>query len=397
MSQPVRVTFVAGSLGGGGAERRLIDILQHLDPQRIAPRLYLAYRRGELLSEVPDFVPIDAFDDGITQRSFRQRLLAKFRCPSWARAWHLRDCLQSSRADAVISWSLLPSYETALACRRLSIPQIASVGVHPAAEIEDAWGRMSFWTRRCAGWTYQQSKLVLTNSSDLSKQFQSFYDLPATRVQTWLQTRDFDRIDQLAMAENPTWADLGRRIVVAGRLRPQKGFDVLLNAIAQVHSLAHPVQLVILGQGSAESDLRRQAAELGLAGQVRFLGFQANPFPYFRTADVFVLSSRFEGNPNTLIEALACRVPVISTDCPTGPREILQDGQWGPLIPVDDVEQLADSLRQVLASHPSADFLNKARQSVLDRYGLSNCTDYLDMLLRSVTSSTSASGSLARS
>lgn len=378
--RPLRVLFVAGSLGGGGAERRLVDVLKHLDPQRIAPRLYLAYRRGELLPEVPQHVPIDAFDEATTPRSLASKLLAKLRCPCAARARHLRDVLRRHPVDVVLSWSLLPSYETAWAVRG-SVPQLAAVGVEPAAELEDAFPDSPRWRRRWADWTYRRATLILANSADLRNQFQSYYDLPPGKVETWLSTRDFERIDRLAAAETPGWPDLGRRVIAAGRLHPQKGFDILLRAVAKIHSPSRPVQLSILGQGPAEAELRRLAAELGIAGQVRFLGFQANPFAYFRSAEVFVLSSRYEGLPNALIEAIACRTPVVATDCPTGPREVLENGRWGSLVPVNDVSALSTAIGKLLQTRPSSVDIEAARQTVVERFGMDAGLQRLERLL----------------
>jgi glycosyltransferase involved in cell wall biosynthesis len=391
MSGLLRVLFVAGSLGGGGAERRLIDLIRHCKPNQISPRLYLAYRRGELLSEVPPGVPIEAFGDGCLQHSLLQRLLAKFRCPSMARALHLRDVVRRNPVDVIVSWSLLCSYEVALARLGCSIPQIASSVVEPRAERIDAFSGHPLFRRERARWTYRSASLVVANSDELRGQLISCYRLPPRKVVTWLNSRDFARIDQLASEEPPPWPDLGRRVVAAGRLVPQKGFDLLLRAVARLHRSSFPVQVAILGQGPDEPALRELAGKLGIAGQVRWLGYQANPFAVLRTADVFVLSSRFEGMPNSLIEAIACRVPVVAADCPTGPREILENGCLGSLVAVEDVDALANGIQNVLQRPPSQEFLEAARRSVIERFGIETGIRRLEDLLRHVVSAESRS------
>jgi glycosyltransferase involved in cell wall biosynthesis len=146
-------------------------------------------------------------------------------------------------------------------------------------------------------------------------------------------------------------------ILGVGRHRPQKGFDTLLRAFARVRQET-PARLVILGEGPERPNLERLASELGVAADVDMPGFDPNPFRYMRRAGVFVLSSRYEGLPNVLIQALACGCPVVSTDCPSGPSEILDGGRYGALVPVDDVEAMAGAIVRALlgqvAPAPSA-------------------------------------------
>ncbi|MEF8823758.1 MAG: glycosyltransferase [Desulfohalobiaceae bacterium] len=148
-------------------------------------------------------------------------------------------------------------------------------------------------------------------------------------------------------------------IVAVGRLTRQKGFDVLLSAFAEL--LRHRrASLLILGEGPERQKLERQAEELGLGDRVHLPGFDANPYAYLARADLFVLSSRFEGSPNVLKEALALGTPVVATDCRSGPREILKDGRYGPLVPVDDPKSLAEAMERVLAAPPDRESLPRA-------------------------------------
>jgi glycosyltransferase involved in cell wall biosynthesis len=146
-------------------------------------------------------------------------------------------------------------------------------------------------------------------------------------------------------------------VLAAGRLVALKGYDTLLRAFARVRQET-PARLVILGEGPERPNLERLAAELGVAADVDLPGFDPNPFRYMKRAGVFVLSSRYEGLPNVLIQALACGCPVVSTDCPSGPSEILDGGRYGALVPVDDVEAMAGAIVRALlgqvAPAPSA-------------------------------------------
>jgi len=131
-----------------------------------------------------------------------------------------------------------------------------------------------------------------------------------------------------------------------GRLAHEKGFDVLVRAMARVQGAW---QLAIWGEGAERSALSKLVAELGLQDRIQLCGYASDPFRAMRDADVFVMPSRHEGFGNVLIEALACQCQVVAADCPYGPREILQDGRLGELVPVEDVDGLAEAIKRVMS------------------------------------------------
>ena len=136
-------------------------------------------------------------------------------------------------------------------------------------------------------------------------------------------------------------------ILAAGRLTAQKDFETLIRAFARVLE-GRPSRLLILGEGEMRPALESLVDQLGLTQDVSLPGFVANPYPYMSQASVFVLSSRWEGLPGVLIEALYCGVPLIATDCPGGSREILVDGRYGQLVPVGDADALAKAIEGTL-------------------------------------------------
>lgn len=135
-------------------------------------------------------------------------------------------------------------------------------------------------------------------------------------------------------------------ILAGGRHETQKGFDTLLSAFSRIED--PDTRLMIFGDGPERSELQRQAASLGIDNRVHFPGFIKNPFAYMRSADVFVLSSTYEGFGLVLIEALACGCPVVSTDCESGPAEILNGGEYGLIVPVGDAMMLSNAIVQTL-------------------------------------------------
>jgi glycosyltransferase involved in cell wall biosynthesis len=141
-------------------------------------------------------------------------------------------------------------------------------------------------------------------------------------------------------------------ILAAGRLVPQKDFTTLIQAFARVRR-ERPARLLILGDGEQRDALLALAAECGVRDDVDLPGFDPNPFAAMRAASAFVLSSRYEGLPGVLIQAMACGARVVSTDCPSGPREVLEGGRWGTLVPVGDVAALATAVAATLDDpHP---------------------------------------------
>jgi glycosyltransferase involved in cell wall biosynthesis len=170
-------------------------------------------------------------------------------------------------------------------------------------------------------------------------------------------------------------------ILGVGRLTCQKAFNVLIDAFAQVRK-RQQVRLVILGEGDERPLLEAQIRELGLEQDVDLPGFVSNPYAYMARASLFVLSSRWEGLPTVLVEAMSLGTPVISTDCPSGPREILKSGQYGPLVPVDDPDALAAAMMNFFLTRSSSPCEESWKPFELDFI-----TDqYLELLLQSPSS-----------
>ncbi|MDP9412583.1 MAG: glycosyltransferase [Pseudomonadota bacterium] len=173
-------------------------------------------------------------------------------------------------------------------------------------------------------------------------------------------TRVFNIVDDPAsrakMAEpldDPWFADKEQPVIVAaGNLEPWKAFGDLVKAVAELHRRGRNVRLLILGDGSRRAELESLVAELNLGHAVRLPGNTDNPFKFFARADVFVLSSLVEGLGNVLVEAMLCGCTPVATDCPTGPRDILQGGRFGYLVPMRDPAGLADGIERAL-DHPT--------------------------------------------
>ena len=190
----------------------------------------------------------------------------------------------------------------------------------------------------------------------------------------------YDQSMTLAAAETPThpWLAPGAPPVVlsAGRLNEQKGFDVLIDAFAQVRQSA-PARLVIIGEGDERAALQARIDALGLKEHADLAGFNANPYAMMSRAAVYALSSRFEGLPGALLEAMACGTPVVATNCPSGPDEILEGGRYGALVPVGDASALAAGILKAL-EEPRGKGLARAQAFTVE----ASTSTYLSVLER---------------
>jgi glycosyltransferase involved in cell wall biosynthesis len=174
-----------------------------------------------------------------------------------------------------------------------------------------------------------------------------------------------------APVDHPWFGDGSSVFVAAGRLRPQKDFPTLLRAFEQVRA-KRPARLLVLGEGPERERLEALVRELRITEDVSLHGSTTNPYAYMARACAFVLSSRWEGLPTVLIEAMSCGVPVIATDCPSGPREILANGRYGKLVSVGDADGLALAMEAALdgklSPPPAESWRPYALETVVDEY-----------------------------
>lgn len=206
-------------------------------------------------------------------------------------------------------------------------------------------------------WLYPSFDRIVAVSNGVAEDTAQLAHLPRLRIQVIRNPVITPALSAAAAAPCPhPWLEAGQPpvIVGAGRLQRQKDFPTLIRAFAQVRA-QRDCRLLILGEGRWRGALEALTVELGIADAVALPGFQPQLPAYLARAALFVLSSAWEGSPNVLTEALALGVPVVSTDCPSGPSEILAGGRYGPLVPVGDVAALAEAMVQTLEHpHPAA-------------------------------------------
>lgn len=225
---------------------------------------------------------------------------------------------------------------------------------HPALK---RWRRIRRLRR-----AYRANDLVIANSAGVREDVLKLTGLPPDAVKLIPNTTVPPNIDQLAAepVDHPWFNDPSCPLILGvGRLMRAKDFPTLIRATAIVRRKMN-CRLVILGEGNQRDSLQRAAQAEGLVDDFDLPGFVQNVYAYMARASLFVLSSAWEGLPNVLIEAMATGVPVVATDCPSGPREILAAGRYGPLVPVGDAESMANRMMEMLTHPMEPALLNRA-------------------------------------
>src|SRR5262245_552890 len=333
-----KICFVLPSLNGGGAERAAVNILNALDPVRWDRSMYLFRREGPYLAELDPSIRLVSGD--VDSRSGRWLALRRF--------------LREARPDLVVSFM---SYFTLLSAARaagIGARAVLHLQTPMSAFLEDAdyhwrqpWHRHAFELVTRVG--YRLVDAIVTTSAGVADDLVSRFGVARERISVLHNPVDLTSIGTAAaqpLDRAHDWLWSHPVIVAAGRLADAKNYPLLLDAFALVRARLS-VKLFILGEGEREAALREQIDRLGLGGSVVFCGFQRNPWRYIARADIFALSSRYEGFGNVLIEAMACGVPVVATSSP-GTREIIRDGVDGVLVDAHEPAALAAALERLL-------------------------------------------------
>jgi glycosyltransferase involved in cell wall biosynthesis len=322
------------SLEGGGAERVTVTLANAFAERGLAVDLVLAKASGPYLSHVNPSVNV--VDLGAS------RVLASV--PA------LVAYLRRERPAAMLS-VLNHANVAAIAAKAIArVPTRLVVSEHNTLSRAIGNGR-SMRARVEVGimkFSYRRADGIVGVSDGVSDDLAHSIDFPRERVTTVYNPIDAPQIHAKSQSpvEHPWFAPGQPPVVIGiGRLTPQKNFAHLLNAFARLHEQRKGnVRLMILGEGELRDELANKVETLGLQDCVALPGFVSNPYAYVRASALFVLSSAWEGLPTVLIEAMSCGARVVSTDCPSGPAEILENGKWGRLVPLGDVVALSNAM-----------------------------------------------------
>lgn len=371
-------------LSGGGATRRTLTLADGFAKRGHRVDLVVVNAEGPLAGYLPDGVRLVVLDSSLMRlvsRIWKGRRRRRIKASGFAMArylWRKRPDVLLSAANHV--------HLTAVIVARLSLAPVRVVirvsnhltGSHLGGSERPRPIRLKF-----ARHVYGLADAAIAVSQGIADDIVAHTSLSRDRVRAVMNPTYTPDIESAAAAPlDHAWLAPGTPplLLGAGRLVPAKDFATLLRAFARVRA-RRPVCLVILGEGGKRRDLEQQVRELGIEADVELHGFVNNPFAWMSRASLFVLSSAWEGSPGVLVEAMACGCPVVSTDCPSGPDEILAGGRYGRLVPVGDDAALADAIAETLDATIDREGLRaRAREFDVDR--AVEC--YLDVLLRGV-------------
>jgi len=346
------------SMASGGAEKMRLVIARELVRRGYRVDLVLCQAKGEYMSQVPEGVRV--ID-----------LKAKRSIASLA---PLTRYLRETRPNIVISSLGYHNIAAVIGNRLAGRPARVFVTQHNNLSSQSAKGSKQGLIPLFYRFILPRADGVFAVSAGIADDMARTVGFPRERIQVLYNPAAPADVERLAAEpiDAPVFSSEDPVVLAIGRLNPQKGFDTLIAAFARL-SATRPARLAICGVGPLEQRLKAQAEALGVADRVAFLGFQDNPLKFLKRADLFVLSSRFEGFGNVLVEALACGVPIVSTDCPHGPAEILDEGRFGRLVPVDDAAAMAEAMSAMLDEPTPADLLIERSRDyspavVVDRY-----------------------------
>ena len=324
------IAIVMPSLEGGGAERAMVDLANGLQAEGLTTDLAVNRDEGPWRRLLSDDVRLVSFGSSGPLLEFVKLL----------------RYLRRARPDIVVA-NGATSFILAMLARWFTprfiviarLPINLSAGL---AQVNLKWRVI----RAMQASLLPQADVIVANSIGSSDDVARNLPVASHKVRTIHNpvVRPSLASDASKPVEHPWFRSQGTPVILsAGRLEPQKDHATLIRAFALV-AQQQEIRLVVLGEGTERRNLVKLAHELGVAHLVDFPGFHGNAFAFMAKSRLFVLSSTHEGMPNVLIQAMACGTPVVSTDCPSGPREVLEDGRWGPLVPVGEPRALADAM-----------------------------------------------------
>ena len=363
----IRLVVYQSRMHGGGAQRVTLVMLNNLDRKRFDPILVLRRRGGDLEPYVPPDVPVYYLDSRVRSAWFR-----------------LARLLRKLSPDVTLSMSTMGNLTACLAHFAGRIDSPLLVAEHNT--LSQAWGSSKLqlsWVSFQKSLLYRRAQHVIAVSRGVADDLAARTRISDGKIRVIYNPVIARGFYQRASAEvdHPWFHDGSRIILAASRLVPQKDLPVLLESFRLLRA-ERSARLMILGDGPLRKPMEGLACELGIADDVDFLGFEVDAPSYMKRCTVFALSSRYEGLPVALIEAMACGVPVVSTDCPSGPAEIVTHERDGLLVPVRNPAALAGALKRLLDDPGLRERLGRAGQQRAAHFTVENLLPEYEELIQ---------------
>ncbi len=335
------IVFVINNLGGGGAER----VVQTLSNRFVASGhkvSVIMLESGEIAYKLDERVRlIKLRTSGLAKGPVKLPLVPLQAC-------ELASVIKRIKPDVVLS-ALARSNIVNIMSGRFGNRMPKLISEHTLSSEQYKGKGVKGWAMaRLVRREYPKADNIVAVSEGVFHSLVGEHHVDPKRIKTVYDPLDIAAIGELSKgkAELPLRKE-SFKIVTMGRMTPAKDHPTLLKAFAEVCK-TEDAELVVIGSGAEEKQARRLAEELNISDKVWFAGWRKNPFAIMSKCDLFVLSSAFEGFGCVLVEAMACGLPVVSTDCPSGPGEILEGGKYGVLVPVGDANALAGAIEKFI-------------------------------------------------
>jgi glycosyltransferase involved in cell wall biosynthesis len=375
MDDKIKVLFFISSLEGGGAERVMVTLLGNMEGSRIEPVLVLLYPATkspyrEYLSEKLKLIVVERNADSLFEKI--KQFILFIRSVHKERPRVLLSMLTHNNIMALLAGILL----------RIRVIVCEHIALGENIKTEEGKRMLGVPVAPMVNILYKFTDRVIAVSEGIKRNLIEEFRIPERKVRVIYNPIDCDAITVLSTIPPEHSFFKGREPVImgVGRLVTQKKFDILIKAFSSVVK-EMDARLIILGEGPGREALQKLVRDLGMEGKISLAGFQENPYQFLSRADVFVLSSGYEGLPMVILEAMACGVPVISTDCRSGPREILQNGGCGLLVPVGDEGALSQGILQLLRDRTLREKFSKAGKERAKDFSVSEvATQYINIM-----------------
>lgn len=361
------ICFFPGDLNPGGIAHLMINLAHDFISRGIEVHFFLTKRRGEIEGELPAGVKIYRGGTSIKNCLFP-----------------LMGYIRTVKPYAVISARDSLNAVNVIACTLTGRATKAITSVHVDFSSDNQTHKLKGRLHRYGGYLlgillYRFSDEIIAVSKGVAENLAERAFISQKRV-TVIYNPTYKESDQ-SSAKALSFMDAfpSPKFIGVGRLTEQKGFDTLIKAFFLYREKYNKGTLIILGEGEDRATLESLIRRLNLVGCVHMPGYMENPSAFIKHADVFVFSSRWEGFGNVLVEALGVGAKIVSTDCKSGPAEILDNGRFGSLVPVDDISQLADAMeRQLSLPNDEKLLLARAKDFAIDKIA----NEYLHLIFK---------------
>lgn len=367
-----KVLFSINTFLVGGIEKALLELLKNEELKKYDLTLLIGYKLGEvekLKEQIPSHVKVKyILDDEIYTKGKRKKVqgtLTKIeKILDESISWLKKITFKKRLLKIVKNYDVLVDYDMTLAPYAKNIPLKKIVYCHFSLK---HYNRGIKSRQHKLGKRLNFYDKVIVISQDMKQEAELIFPFLSNKIEKIYNSFNIDDIEtksKIYSKEDEIYLD-NKYILAVGRLEEtQKDFTTLLNAYSLIHKKINE-KLYILGDGRHREQLEIHAERLGIKDKVIFLGFKNNPYIWIKNASVFVHSSKFEGLPTVLIEALILGTPIVATDCPTGPREILEDGKNGILTKIGDPEELSEGILKILTNPKIKDnYLTQSKNSI---------------------------------